>query len=177
MGILRSTKAGKSAIQITEEHLLNKGWFVNNGSIYPPSEIGKLSHDRYMRFNVTNEGDKQIKSFYVSFKKGSSYNGIRYEVQIKTLDDLELLEKFWNSKGRDKVKYRDKLFSRGKEVDNLWWTNSYFSPNYSKSTIISPKEFPKSEIKTQFKVTSEKENVERKPKEYIFEIKLHPVTK
>lgn len=177
MGILRSTKAGKSAIQITEELLLDKGWFVNNGSIYPPSEICKLSHDRFMRFNVVNENDKQIKSFYVSFKKGGSYNGIRYEVQIKTLDDLELLEKFWNSKGRDKVKYRDKLFSRGKEVDNLWWTNSYFSPNYSKSTIISPKNFPSTELKTELKAIPEKENTYSKPKEYIFEIKLTPITK
>jgi hypothetical protein len=171
MGILRSTKAGKSAIQITEEHLLDKGWFVKNGAIYPPSEKDKLSHDRYMRFDVINEGGKQIKSFYVVFKKGGSLKGLKYDIQIKTIDDLELLEKFWNSKGRDKVKYRDKLFSRGKEVEHLWFN---FIPTYSKSTLFSsPKEFPS----TITKVIPEKENIECKPKEYVFDVKLTPIKK
>ena len=172
MGILRSTKAGKSAIQITEEHLLDKGWFIKNSSIYPPSEKDKLSHIRYMHFDVINEDGKQIKSFYVVFKKGGSLKGLKYDIQIKTIDDLELLEKFWNSKGRDKVKYRDKLFSRGKEVDNLLWFN--FTPSISKSTIISsPKEFQS----TITKVIPEKENIECKPKEYVFDVKLKPIIK
>jgi hypothetical protein len=169
MGILKNTKAGKSAIQISEEHLLDKGWFIKNGLlIYPPSEKGKLSHDRYMRFDTINEDGKQIKSFYIILKKGSSS---KYEIGIKTIDDLELLEKFWNSKGRDKVKYRDKLFSRGKEVEHLWFN---FIPTYSKSTIISsPKEFPS----TITKVIPEKENIECKPKEYVFDVKLKPIIK
>jgi hypothetical protein len=169
MGILKNTKAGKSAIQISEEHLLDKGWFIKNGLlIYPPSEKDKLSHDRYMRFDTINEDGKQIKSFYIILKKGSSS---KYEIRIKTIDDLELLEKFWNSKGRDKVKYRDKLFSRGKEVEHLWFN---FIPTYSKSTIISsPKEFPS----TITKVIPEKENIECKPKEYVFDVKLKPIIK
>lgn len=130
MGILKNTKAGKSAIRISEEYLLDKGWFVKNGLIYPPSEIGKLSHGRYMRFNVIVEDGKQIKLFYVIFKKGSS---LKYEIKISTIDDLELLDKFWNSKGRDKIKYRDKLFSRGKEMEHLWFN---FTPTYCK-----PKEY------------------------------------
>jgi hypothetical protein len=169
MGILRSTKSGKSAIQISEEHLLDKGWFIKNGLlIYPPSEKDKLSHDRYMRFDTINEDGKQIKSFYIILKKGSSS---KYEIGIKTIDDLELLEKFWNSKGRDKVKYRDKLFSRGKEVEHLWFN---FIPTYSKSTLFSsPKEFPS----TITKVIPEKENIECKPKEYVFDVKLKPIIK
>lgn len=171
MGILKSTKAGKSAIQISEEYLLDKGWFVKNGLlIYPPSEKGKLSNDRYIRFYTTNEDGKQIKSFYVILKKGSSS---KYEIRIKTIDDLELLEKFWNSKGRDKNKYRDKLFSRGKEVENLWWTNTHFAPTYSKSILKSPKDF--SSIVT--KIIPEKENTECKPKKYVFDVKLTPITK
>lgn len=172
MGILKNTKAGKSAIQISEEYLLDKGWFVKNGSIYPPSEKDKLSHDRYMRFDLISEDGKQIKSFYVNLKKGGSYNEVKYDIQIKTIDDLELLEKFWNSKGRDKNKYRDKLFSRGKKIDNLLWFN--FTPRVSKSTIISsPKEFPS----TITKVVPEKENIECKPKEYVFDVKLKPIIK
>lgn len=172
MGILKNTKAGKSAIQISEEHLLDRGWFVKNGLlIYPPSEKGKLSNDsRYMRFDTTNEGGKQIKSFYVILKKGSS---LQYEIKIKTIDDLELLEKFWNSKGRDKNKYRDKLFSRGKEIERLWWTNTHFAPTYSKSILKSPKDF--SSIVT--KIIPEKENIECTPKKYVFDVKLKPIIK
>lgn len=172
MGILKSTKAGKSAIQITEEHLLDKGWFVKNGAIYPPSEKDKLSHDRYMRFDVINEGGKQIKSFYVRLQKGGSYKGVKYDIQINTIDDLELLEKFWNSKGKDKNKYRNKLFSRGKEIDNLLWFN--FTPRISKSTIISsPKEFPS----TVIKAIPDSENTYCKPEEFVFDVKLKPITK
>lgn len=171
MGILKNTKAGKSAIQISEEYLLDKGWFVKNGLlIYPPSEKCKLSLIRYMLFDEINEDGKQIKSFYVILKKGSSS---KYEIRIKTIDDLELLEKFWNSKGRDKVKYRDKLFSRGKEVDHLWWTNTHFAPTYSKSILKSPKDF--SSIVT--KIIPEKENIEYEPKEYVFDVKLKPIIK
>lgn len=169
MGILKNTKAGKSAIQISEEHLLDRGWFVKNSLlIYPPSEKGKLSNDsRYMRFYTTNEGGKQIKSFYIVLKKGSS---LQYEIKIKTIDDLELLEKFWNSKGRDKVKYRDKLFSRGKEIERFWFN---FTPTYSTSVIKTPKDFPS----TLTKIIPENENIECKPKEYVFDVKLKPIIK
>ena len=173
MGILKSTKAGKAAIQITEEYLLNKGWFVHSTSIYPPSEKTKLSHDRYIRFNEIVEDGKQIKSFYVNLRKGSSFNGKRYEIKINTIDDLELLEKYWNAKGKDKTKYRDKLFSRGKEMSDLWWSMPSYTPNYAKKTLISPKEFPS----TKIKVIPEKENTYCKPSEYVFDVKLTPIVK
>ena len=173
MGILKSTKAGKAGIKITEEYLLNKGWFVNNSSIYPPSEKTKLSHDRYIRFYEIVEDGKQIKSFYINLKKGGSYNGIRYEVQINTIDDLELLEKYWNSKGKDKTKYRDKLFSRGKSMPDLWWTMPSYNPKFSRATVISSKNLPPTEIK----VIPESENTYCEPKKYVFDVKLTPIKK
>ena len=92
MGILRNTKAGKSSIQISEEYLLDRGWFVKNGLlIYPPSEKGKLSNDsRYIRFYTTNEDGKQIKSFYVILKKSP----IKVKIRLSSSDKFINLQSY-----------------------------------------------------------------------------------
>ena len=58
MSIIRSTKAGKSAVKITKEYLLSRGWTSNEMLMFPPNKSYDKNYIFVRSFN--NGSDDKI---------------------------------------------------------------------------------------------------------------------
>lgn len=117
MSILKTTKAGKSAIKVTKEYLLSKGWTSDKALIYAPKKAHN-KNDLYLRV----EGDTfiiKLKSFTNTNDKKSIVKQIEFsnKIYISNISDLELLENFWYTKDQNKKrKYKNQLLAKAYEV-------------------------------------------------------------
>lgn len=117
MSILKTTKAGKSAIKITKEYLLSKGWTSDKALIYAPKKAHNKD-DLYLRM----EGDTfilKLKSFSYTNDKKAIVKRILFsnKIYISNIRDLELLENFWYIKDQNKKrKYKNQLLAKAYEV-------------------------------------------------------------
>jgi hypothetical protein len=117
MSIVKSAKAGKSAIKITKEYLLSKGWTSDKALIYAPKKAHN-KNDLYLRM----EGDTfilKLKSFENTNDKKAIVKQIQFsnKIYISNIRDLELVENFWYTKDKNKKrKYKKQLLSKAYEV-------------------------------------------------------------
>ena len=130
MSILKTTKAGKSAVKITKEYLLSRGWTTDEALIYPPKcNKGSI----FLRIcNYFSDDETTFELRLSTFKKVDDIPPMKkleylHTIPIDTVSDLELLEKFWYTKSTiKKRKYKKQLLAKATKTDpvsygNFWW--------------------------------------------------------
>lgn len=132
MSILKTTKAGKSAVKITKEYLLSRGWTTDDELIIHAPKKPHNKNDIFLR--ICNYITDDITTFELklsTFKKVDDRPPLKYReylhtIPIETVSDLELLEKFWYTKATiKKRKYKKQLLAKATKTDpvssNFWW--------------------------------------------------------
>jgi hypothetical protein len=132
MSILKTTKAGKSAVNITKEYLLSRGWTTDEALMYAPKkEYNK--NDLFLRIcNYVSDDETTFELRLSTFQKVDDRPPMKqmeylYTIPIKTVRDLELLENFWYTKATiKKRKYKKQLLAKATKTDpvssgHFWW--------------------------------------------------------
>ena len=132
MSIIKSTKAGKSAVKITKEYLLSRGWTTDEALMYAP----KKSHNKNELFlricNYFSDDETTFELRLSTFQKVDDrppLNKLEYlhTIPIKTVRDLELVENFWYTQATiKKRKYKKQLLAKATKTDQVssgrfWW--------------------------------------------------------
>lgn len=132
MSILKTTKAGKSAVKITKEYLLSRGWTTDEILMYAPKKAHN-KNDIFLR--ICNYITDDIDTFELklsTFKKVDDRPPLKqleylHTIPIDTVSDLELLENFWYTKSTiKKRKYKKQLLAKATKTDpvssgGFWW--------------------------------------------------------
>lgn len=110
MSILSTTKTGKSAINITKEMIERRGYTKTFGKYKK-----KLSNTQiYIDFiNCSDTGDIYVYLPLISTVKGIQGRFVdHHPFKIYTIDDLNLVERYFNEKDtRKRGKYKKQLFN------------------------------------------------------------------
>ena len=122
MSILSSTKTGKSSINVTKEMIERRGYTKTFGKYKK-----KLSNTQiYIDFiNYSDTGDIYVYLPILSTVKGIQGRFIdHHPFKIYTIDDLNLVERYFNEKDtRKRGKYKKQLFNilkdRLSKIDNI----------------------------------------------------------
>ena len=122
MSILSTTKTGKSAINVTKEMIERRGYTKTFGKYKK-----KLSNTQiYIDFfNYSDTGDIYVYLPLLSTVKGIQGRFIDHNpFKIYTIDDLNLVERYFNEKDtRKRGKYKKQLFNilkdRLSKIDNV----------------------------------------------------------
>lgn len=122
MSILSTTKTGKSAINVTKEMIERRGYTKTFGKYKK-----KLSNTQiYIDFfNYSDTGDIYVYLPLLSTVKGIQGRFIdHHPFKIYTIDDLNLVERYFNEKDtRKRGKYKKQLFNilkdRLSKIDNV----------------------------------------------------------
>jgi hypothetical protein len=132
MSIIKSTKAGKSAIKITKEYLLSKGWTGDEALMYAPKKAHN-KNDIFLRIcNYFGADETTFELKLSTFLKADSISPVKHieylhTIPIETVRDLEILEKFWYTKDQNKKrKYKKQLLAKATKTDQVslgrfWW--------------------------------------------------------
>lgn len=122
MSILSTTKTGKSSINITKEMIERRGYTKTFGKYKK-----KLSNTQiYIDFiNCSDTGDIYVYLPLLSTVKGIQGRFVdHHPFKIYTIDDLNLVERYFNEKDtRKRGKYKKQLFNilkdRLSKIDNI----------------------------------------------------------
>lgn len=122
MSILSTTKTGKSSINITKEMIERRGYTKTFGKYKK-----KLSNTQiYIDFiNCSDTGDIYVYLPLLSTVKGIQGRFVdHHPFKIYTIDDLNLVERYFNEKDtRKRGKYKRQLFNilkdRLSKLDNI----------------------------------------------------------
>lgn len=133
MSIIKSTKSGKSALNITIEYLLSRGWTCNElAYICAPKKANK--NNIFLRIcNFSGDDETTFELRLSQFQKVddrpiTKKEEYLHKIPIKTVSDLELVENFWYTKDPNKKrKYKKQLLAKATEthqvLSNSWWHN------------------------------------------------------
>lgn len=129
MSILKSSKSGRSAIQITLYDLLERGWYEPKGYAdrICPKEEG--ADDKKFKHFLTRYHDKdsELTKMAYTLSTGNDDKGRIYTISIETFQDLDDLLNYWYAKKINKKrKYRDVLIS--KAIKERPKTEYWFDP-------------------------------------------------
>ena len=133
MSILKTAKAGKSAVKITKEYLLSRGWTTNDDLMMHAPKKAHNKNDIFLR--ICNYITDDITTFEVkisTFKKVDDRPPLKYleylhTIPIETVAELELVENFWYTKDQNKKrKYKKQLLAKATKTDpvssgGFWW--------------------------------------------------------
>lgn len=136
MSIIKSTKAGKSAIKITKEYLLSKGWTGDEALMYAPKKAHNKNdiflHVRDHSSDYSNSSRITFELKLSSFQKVDDKSPMKHIeylhiIPIDTLRDLEILENFWYTKDQNKKrKYKKQLLAKASKSiqvsSDYWWS-------------------------------------------------------
>lgn len=136
MSIIKSTKAGKSAISLTKEYLISRGWKDEEFIIHAPrKEHNKTDiflHVRDYSSDYSNSNRITFELKLSSFQKVDDKSPMKHieylhTIPIETLRDLELLENFWYTKDQNKKrKYKKQLLTKASKTiqvsSDYWWS-------------------------------------------------------
>lgn len=133
MSILKTTKAGKSAVKITKEYLLSTGWTNDEMIRICAPKKSHNKNDIFLRIcNYSGDDETTFELRLSTFQKVYDRLPMKkieylHTIPIKTVSDLELLENFWYTKDTNKKrKYKKQLLDKATKTDqvstgNFWW--------------------------------------------------------
>lgn len=134
MSILKTTKAGKSAVKITKEYLLSRGWIEDDFLMHAPKKAHNKNDIFLSIFDNPNTNEVTFKLRLTSFEKldDTDMPPIKkaeylHDIPVYTVGDLELVEKFWYTKDPNKKrKYKKQLllkteYTKQVSPGNFWW--------------------------------------------------------
>ena len=132
MSIIKSMKAGKSAVKITKEYLLSRGWTTDEALMYAPRKSHN-KNDLFLRIcNYVSDDETTFELRLSTFQKVDDRPPLRqmeylHTIPIETVRDLELLENFWYTKDPNKKrKYKKQLLAKATKTNpvssgKFWW--------------------------------------------------------
>ena len=132
MSIIKSMKAGKSAVKITKEYLLSRCWTTDDALMYAPRKTHN-KNELFLRIcNYFSDDETTFELRLSTFQKVDDRPPMKqieylHTIPIKTVRDLELLENFWYTKDPNKKrKYKKQLLAKASKTDqvssgNFWW--------------------------------------------------------
>ena len=132
MSIIKSTKAGKSAVKITKEYLLSRGWTTDEALMYAPKKAHNKNEIFLRICNYFSDDETTFELRLSTFQKVDDRPPLKqveylHTIPIKTVRDLELLENFWYTKDPNKKrKYKKQLLAKASKTDpvssgRFWW--------------------------------------------------------
>lgn len=133
MSIIKSAKAGKSAIKITKEYLLSRGWTSDESLMYAPKKAHNKNNIFLRICNYFGSDGITFDVMLSTFQKVDDrppLNKMEYlhAIPIITVSDLELLENFWYTKDQNKKrKYKKQLLAKATKTTpvfsggGFWW--------------------------------------------------------
>lgn len=133
MSILKTTKAGKSAVKITKEYLLSRGWTTDGDLLIYAPKKDYNKNDIFLRIcYYFNDDETTFELKLSTFQKVDDRPPLNkvehlHTIPIKTVSDLELLEKFWYTKSTiKKRKYKKQLLAKSTKTtiassSKFWW--------------------------------------------------------
>lgn len=134
MSILSSSKAGKASIKINNE------WLIKYGFVKAPYESKYKYHGRdFQYFNYTHwisksSGDEIIEKYNFNLHTSS---GVLYYIELKTLEDLELLISFFEAQDKKQRKIiqsiHDKLIKKASYTERPTEMFNWTKENYQRS--------------------------------------------
>lgn len=149
MGILSSTKSGKSIVPLTINYLTEKHWRFK-----APSRVAQIDYDVIWKnkcnyLKIKRDGFRMVQYIYLEFD-AQKYT---YKFTVKTLGDLELVEKFWQKSKNAVTKEAIDVLKQNEQnlkiEDNNLWDYSDYSVTYDKISKYSYKEYYESNDKSQ----------------------------
>ena len=118
MSIIKSMKAGKSAVKITKEYLLSRGWTTDDALMYAPRKAHN-KNELFLRIcNYFGADETTFELKLSTFQKADSKSPVKHieylhTIPIETVRDLEILENFWYTKDQNKKrKYKKQLLAK-----------------------------------------------------------------
>lgn len=126
MSILKSTKSGKSAIKLTITYLTDNHWHWKAPSNVADIDYNKIWKNNKDYLNLTYDRDRNITSIYLRY----CTERFAYTFQVKTLADLDIVERFWQKLHKDKgnaVKFlkENAPSTQISEEPNTFWDSGY----------------------------------------------------
>lgn len=132
MSILKTTKAGKSAVKITKEYLLSRGWTTDEALMYAPRKSHNKNNIFLLIGNYLIDDETNFWLRLSTFQKVDDRPPMKqveylHTIPIKTVGDLELIENFWYTKDQNKKrKYKKQLLDKATKTDQVstghfWW--------------------------------------------------------
>ena len=124
MSIIKSTKAGKSAVTITKEYLLSRGWTTDEALMYAPRKAHNKNEIFLRICNYFSDEETTFELRLSTFQKVDDRPPLKqiehlHTIPIKTVRDLELLENFWYTKDPNKKrKYKKQLLAKATKTIN-----------------------------------------------------------
>ena len=118
MSIIRSTKAGKSAVKLTKEYLFSRGWISNETLMFPPNKHHNKNYIIVQSFNNVSDDKITFEIRLSTFQKvdtnpHTNQTKWLHTIPIETVCDLELVENFWYTKNQNKkLKYKKQLLTK-----------------------------------------------------------------
>lgn len=121
MSILSSTNTGKSSINITKEILENRGYTMTFGSKYKKKLSNTQIYIDYVNHPSTNTKDMYVHLPLLYTAKEAQGKFVHHRsFKICTIDELDLVEKYFNEKDtRKRGKYKKQLFNILNERNRL----------------------------------------------------------
>ena len=138
MSIVKSTKSGRSGIELTLYHLLEKGWYqperrdsfahkvsVDHSKICPGPVISNNPHFLHITHDKNGVAKMHLRLKIVA--KSANEWGIKptyiYKFPVNTLADLDLVLAFWEeSKINRKRALRDLITKQSEAESNMWFS-------------------------------------------------------
>ena len=138
MSIIKSTKSGRSGVELTLCHLLENGWYqpeihdsfahmvsVDRSKICPGPVISNNPH--FLHISHDKNGVARMTLRLKILAKSANEWGIKptyiYEFKVNTLADLDLVLDFWNEcKINRKRALRDLIMRKSKQESNMWFS-------------------------------------------------------
>ena len=131
MSILSSSKAGKASIKINEE------WLIKYGFVKTPYEAKYKYHGRdfqYLNYSRWLSDVELIEKY--NFNLHTS-NGVLYYIELKTLEDLELLISFFEAQDKKQKNtiqsIHDKLIKKASYTERPTEMFNWTKENYQRS--------------------------------------------
>lgn len=98
MSILKSTNSGRCAIPLTITYLINNHWYWQAPSHYADIDYNKIWKNQKDYLNLIYDKNRNVTSIYLEWSSGNFI----YTLVVKTLADLDLVERFWQLLRKDK---------------------------------------------------------------------------
>lgn len=131
MSIIKSAKAGKSAVKITKEYLLSRGWTNDEMIRICAPKKANNKNDIFLRIcNYSGDDETTFELRLSTFQKVYDRPPMKkieylHTIPIETVSDLELVENFWYTKDPNKKrKYKKQLLSKAtksNQVSSNFW--------------------------------------------------------